>query len=374
MSDIYSSDNKNKESSNNNTNKKSERKFDDFVFVEDFEFEDVYSDSEKTPKKARVPAEKPKKKKKKHILLKLVSALLVLTLIAGGAGFYSVSRLLNKIEYEVDEKHVNKYIDSKELLSDKNIKNILLMGVDSRNEKTDTRSDTMMIVSVNAKKKEIVLTSFMRDLYVEIPKNGHNRLNAANVFGGPELLIDTIEYNFKIDIDNYMLVTFDVFRKLVDGIGGVYVDISEAEAKYMHGSFVNLPHIKAGENVHLNGKEALWYSRIRKLDSDFHRTNRQREVVKSIIAQTMKTSPIKLYSIAEEMMSLIKTDLTKEEILSLASFIPAFYSGYEMKSLTVPFDNTWQYASRYGMSVIIADESKNTEFLRENIYKDDKAE
>ncbi|NLA73021.1 MAG: LCP family protein [Clostridiales bacterium] len=370
----------NKHSSDDNKNNKDngvERKFDDYVFVEDFEFEDVYSDSQKAPKPAGTSGKRhkeKKKKKKRHILLKLTAVLLVLVLTAGGAGLYSVNKLLNNIEYQTEDKHVNKYIDSGKLLSDKDIKNILLMGVDSRNERTDSRSDTMMIVSVNAKKKEIILTSFMRDLYVETPKNGHNRLNSANVFGGPGLLMDTIEYNFKIDIDNYMLVTFDAFRKLVDGIGGIYVDISEAEAKYMHGSFVNLPHIKAGESVHLNGKEALWYSRIRKLDSDFHRTNRQREVVKSIIAQTMKTSPIKLYSVAADMMSLIKTDLTKEEILSFSSLIPAFYSGYEIKSLTVPADNTWYYANRYGMSVIVADEKKNADFLEENIYRNDKDE
>lgn len=378
MSDIYSSSN-NENNNNNkkhskNTNDKSRRKFDDFVFIEDFEFEDVYSDSEKQPRKVVPPAPKPKRKKKKrHILLKLTAALLALILIVGAAGLYSIKTLLSNIEYETDEKHVNKYIESSKLLSDKDIKNILLMGVDSRNERTDSRSDTMMIVSVNIKKKEVTLTSFMRDLYVEIPRNGHNRLNSANVFGGPALLMDTIEYNFKIDIDNYMLVTFDVFRKLIDGIGGVYVDISEAEAKYMHGSFVNLPHIKAGKNVHLNGKEALWYSRIRKLDSDFHRTNRQKEVVKSIIAQTMKTSPVKLYSIAADMMSLIKTDLTKDEILAFAPLIPAFYSGYEVKSLTIPADDTWSYANRYGMSVIVADEKKNTEFLKENIYKENKS-
>lgn len=347
------------------------RKYDDFVFVEEQEFEDVYSnssDAEKIDVFQKSKSVRKSKKKKKHILFKLIALLLLVLVAAGAAGVYSVISLLDGIEYETGEKHINSYIQQSDLASSDDVKNILLIGVDSRSEKADTRSDTMMLVSVNAVKKEIVLTSFMRDLYVEIPRNGHNRLNSANVFGGPELLTDTIEKNFKIDIDSYMLVTFDVFRKLVDGVGGVYVDISEDEARYMHGSYVNLPNIKSGENIHLNGKEALWYCRIRKLDSDFHRTDRQREVVKSIIAQVVKTSPAKLYGTAREMMSLIKTDLTKDEILSLASFAPALYTGYEIKSVTIPADDTWRYASRRGMSVIVADENKNAEYLKAEIY------
>ncbi len=347
------------------------RKYDDFVFVEEQEFEDVYSnssDAEKIDVFQKSKSVRKSKKKKKHILFKLIALLLLVLVAAGAAGVYSVISLLDGIEYETGEKHINSYIQQSDLASSDDVKNILLIGVDSRSEKADTRSDTMMLVSVNAVKKEIVLTSFMRDLYVEIPRNGHNRLNSANVFGGPELLTDTIEKNFKIDIDSYMLVTFDVFRKLIDGVGGVYVDITEDEARYMHGSYVNLPNIKSGENIHLNGKEALWYCRIRKLDSDFHRTDRQREVVKSIIAQVVKTSPAKLYGTAREMMSLIKTDLTKDEILSLASFAPALYTGYEIKSVTIPADDTWRYASRRGMSVIVADENKNAEYLKAEIY------
>lgn len=347
------------------------RKYDDYIFIEEQEFEDVYSNSSGTEKinvSQKPQSVRKTKKKKRHILLKLTALLLLVLVAAGAAGVLSIFSLLDDIEYETGEKHVNSYIQTSDLASSVNVKNILLIGVDSRSEEADTRSDTMMLVSVNTVKKEIVLTSFMRDLYIEIPRNGHNRLNSANVFGGPELLMDTIEKNFKVDIDSYMLVTFDVFRKLVDGVGGVYVDISEDEAKYMHGSYVNLPNIKSGENIHLNGKEALWYCRIRKLDSDFHRTDRQKQVVKSIIAQLVKTSPVQLYSMAKEMMSLIKTDLTKDEIFSFASFAPALYTGFEIKSVTVPADDTWRYASRYGMSVIIADADKNAELLKTEIY------
>lgn len=370
----YSSDN------NKNNGKKqtgqtgNSRKYDDFVFIEEQKYEDIYSNSShaKNVQKGKPQAKQTKtahrRKKKRHIFLKAVAVILLAVIAAGGTGLYSVISLIDEITYEKGEKHENKFIEASSLLSSDKVKNILVIGVDSRKEDVNTRSDTMMLVSLNSAKKEIILTSFMRDLYVTIPKNGHNRLNSANVFGGPQLLMDTIEVNYKIDIDNYMLVTFDVFRKLVDGIGGVYADITQEEADYMHGSYVNLPHIKSGKDIHLNGKEALWYCRIRKIDSDFHRTERQKEIVKSIISQVLKTSPVKLYGLAQEMASLIKTDLNKDEILLFARFIPNFYMGFDIKSITVPADDTWYYASRYGMSVIVADEDKNADYLKSEIY------
>ncbi|HOD02464.1 MAG TPA: LCP family protein [Clostridiales bacterium] len=377
MSEYSSDNNKNKNNGKKQTGHQTgnNRKYDDYVFIDDREYEDIYSNSshgengQKEKPKTKQTKAPPRRKKKRHIFLKAVAIILLAVIAAGGAGVYSIISLLDEITYEKGNKHENTFIESSSLLSSDNVKNILLIGVDSRQENINTRSDTMMLISLNSAKKELVLTSFMRDLYVKIPDNGHNRLNSANVFGGPQLLMDTIEVNYNIDIDNYMLVTFDVFRKLIDGIGGVYADITKEEADYMHGSYVNLPHIKAGDNIRLNGKEALWYCRIRKLDSDFHRTERQKEIVKSIISQVLKTSPVKLYGLAEEMASLIKTDLTKDEILLLARFIPTLYMGFDIKSITVPADDTWYYASRYGMSVIVADENKNAKYLETEIYK-----
>ena len=120
-----------------------------------------------------------------------------------------------------------------------------------------------MLISLNSAKKELVLTSFMRDLYVKIPDNGHNRLNSANVFGGPQLLMDTIEVNYNIDIDNYMLVTFDVFRKLIDGIGGVYADITKRKPIICMAPM--LTFLYKAEIISALTAEALWYCRIESL-------------------------------------------------------------------------------------------------------------
>ncbi len=351
-----------------NASDSSNRKYDDTVYTGNREFEDVYSNSAggRVQSGKKVPPKK--QKKKKHIFARLLAALLALVVLAGASGFIAASSLLNDVSYAKGGQHENKYINSKQLMSSVNVKNILLMGVDSRKEEADTRTDTMMLVSVNTLTREIVLTSFMRDLYVDIPGHKSGRLNSANVYGGPELLMDTIECNYNIDVDNYVLITFDVFKKLIDSVGGVPVDISEAEAKYMHGSYVDQPQIKVGENQLLNGTEALWYCRIRKLDSDFYRTERQREVVSELVKKLTKTSPLKLYSAAKEIMPLIKTDLTKNEIMSLSSTVLALYTGYELTQCRIPADDTWRFASRGGASVIVADEEKNTDVLKKGIY------
>ena len=158
----------------------------------------------------------------------------------------------------------------------KNVLNVLLCGVDTNDGTASSgRADSIILVSVNKKTKEIVLSSFFRDsyIYMDIPKKDgttegrYEKLNAAYVFGGPATLIDTIEKNFKVEIDQYIAVDFSSFTKLIDALGGVTVDVEQREAMFIRrtSSHKNFPY---GNDVKLNGKQALVYSRIRKLDSD----------------------------------------------------------------------------------------------------------
>ena len=150
--------------------------------------------------------------------------------------------------------------------------NILLIGVDRRDESWVGNSDVMLLVTVNPQKEKIYLTSFMRDLYADIPGIGVQKLNAACANGGAELCVQTIEENYQVQIDNYAMVDFNSMAEIVDSIGGVDIEISEAEMEYINNNIANqyslagkddpvyLDH--AGE-VWLNGYQAVVYSRNR---------------------------------------------------------------------------------------------------------------
>ena len=165
--------------------------------------------------------------------------------------------------YEVLEEYEIDTSDEIEMMSDKNVTNILLIGCDNRGTGASGRSDTMIIFSIDKRNRKIKMVSLLRDLYVPINGRQDNRLNAAYAYGGTKLLIDTIENNFKIKIDKYVRVSFQDFVNVVNRVGGVTVNLNEAEA--------NIVKTEPGLR-RLNGKQALTYARIRKIDSDFGRT------------------------------------------------------------------------------------------------------
>lgn len=310
-----------------------------------------------------------KGKKKNHAGIRILACVLALVLLLCFTGGIMAFALLGKISYSDGAKHENPYISKDELVSSPDVTNILLLGSDEREDVVNFRSDSMIVLSINKVKKTLTLISFLRDTYVEIPDHGNDRLNAACSYGGAELVMDTIEYNYKIDIDSYVLITFTVFEQLIDGIGGVYANISEAEAEYMHTDFVGLPDMVSGDNIHLNGHEALWYCRIRKIDSDWQRTERQREVMTSAFSQIKKTSPLKLYKTVYDVMPLVSTDLDKSDIIYLGTTVlPIIMTNFELTQQQIPAEGTWTYGNRRGMSVIIQNEDDNIEVLKTLLY------
>ena len=270
----------------------------------------------------------------------------------------------------------NEYIDSSKLAHSDSVRNILLIGVDAREgESSDsTRSDTMMILSIDEKNKQLKLTSILRDTYVEIPGWKWNKINAAQSHGGRQLLVDTIEYNFKVDIDNYMLVNFDMFTTIIDELGGVDVEVTEKEANYINARY-NMTQAEkdafpgttnAGVN-HFSGMQALWYSRMRYLDSDFYRTQRQRKVISAIIDKA-KSNPTALYSIAEKVMPMIETDLTTDELVNLAKG-SVKYMKYDLAQMQVPIDGSWKSVKKSAGNVLSIDMDKNVSAMRTFIYE-----
>jgi len=236
----------------------------------------------------------------------------------------------------------------------------------------------MILVSVNKKEKQIYLTSIMRDSYVTIPGRENNRINAAYAFGGGSLLLETIETNFAIDVDRYVAFDFYSFVKVVDSIGGIDIDVSEAELEVLNGYLVDLNYINGREldaylledagYQHLNGSQALCYSRIRHAgNGDFERTERQHEVIDAVVEEMKGLSITKMNDLLSSLLPGIKTNYTEKEILSL--LVDAVeWMGYEIKDLRLPVDGSYESVRINKMAVLGLDLQKNYDVLAKEIY------
>lgn len=294
--------------------------------------------------------EPPKKKKK--VWRKVLAAILALLIIAGTVLGIFVYRKLNMIGSNVDEytgveeilendidaaaidsiTDANSltalmkawYLNGGEAMHSKNVTNILLIGIDSDSK----LSDSMMVLSVNRLAKTLSLVSFYRDSYTYMETatgaSAFAKMNAAYYYGGAEMVQDVIEKDYKIKIDDYALVGYDSFPKLVDALGGVDVKVTKKEAEYLNKTWKkwtrtgNKIQFKAGK-MHMDGEHALMFARIRKLDSDINRTERQRRVVTAIMTQFKSASISEVNAAMNAILPEIKTSMKKSQMVSLAS-------------------------------------------------------
>ena len=323
------------------------------------------------PQRPTAPKQKNAKKQKSHSKpngLKIVTALLgvLLILFVGVIGF--AGSVFSKITF--DDNRPNEYISSADLKSSPKVKNILLLGVDSRDPEDDTnsRSDSMMLISVDSEHNCVKMVSFLRDSWVYIPAlDKYQRLNAACSADGYDGVVDTIEYNFGVDIDGYVVADFEMFKVLVDSVGGVEVDVTEQEADEVTNHPVRYGNVtlEAGK-YKLTGEQALAYCRIRKIDTDFMRAYRQRTVMQSILKSVKSANPVKLLLIASKCAPYFETNLSKTDIMQTG--ISALSCIGTMVETRVPFDSTWSYKTIQGNSVISIDADKNKEMLIDTIY------
>lgn len=332
--------------------------------------DEIFSESEKPARN-----KKPRKHLGRNITLGVIAVLLAILIILGATGVGKVKKALS----HVDTKPLaeNKYISASELKSSPDVQNILLIGSDAReNEDPEkTRSDTMLLISIDRKNQQIKLTSFLRDMYVDIPGYRKDKINAAHSKGGTQMLCDTIEADFKIDIDGYVLVTFDIFRELIDALGGVDVDVTKKEAQYINSHDHMTPEdIKAFPEEltegtqHFSGAQALWYSRIRYLDSDFMRTARQRKVLSALMKSAAKKNPSTLFKVAEKVLPLLRTSYTGDELLELTKTAPKLLS-YQTVQQQIPAEGTYKSQKKRGQSCLIPDMKKNVEILHKFIFE-----
>lgn len=255
-----------------------------------------------------------------------------------------------------------------EQLKSDDVINIMLIGQDARPGEKQTRADTMILVSINKKTNAIHMMSFMRDLYVQIPGGySDNRLNAAYRFGGSELLNETIQLNFGITVDGNVTVGFEQFEKVINVLGGVDVSLTAEEADYMNKN-LNVGTVTEGVN-HLDGNQALQFCRIRKIGSDFGRTERQRRVL-TAVANSFKGADFgTLMGIVNNVLPYIYTDLDDGEIVSYATAaITAFINGGTIQNGRVPQNGHFEYKTIRNMSILLPDLLKCNEYLKNTIY------
>lgn len=234
------------------------------------------------------------------------------------------------------------------------IVNILLVGQDRLEGEGRTRSDSMILCTFNKHTRELILTSFLRDMYVEIPGHGSNRINAAYAFGGMELLELTLERNFGIQVDGTVEVDFSRFSQIVDRLGGVDMELREDEAALINEETGST--LSSGLQ-HLQGDQALAYSRIRKLDADgdFSRTSRQRKVMGALLDTYRDAKLSKVLVLASELMPMLTTDLDTGEILGYALELFPMLSGVQIQQQYIPASGTFTNQNIDGMAVLVPD-------------------
>ena len=182
---------------------------------------------------------------------------------------------------------------------------------------------------------------------------------------GAQLVVDTIEYNFGVDIDHYVMVDFDMFTQIIDSLGGVTVEVTEKEAKFINKT--TRQTVESGKNVTLNGDEALVYCRIRKLDSDYMRTYRQRKVISALIGQAKKAGISALIDTMNKVFQLIQTDMSALEITGLVYKAGLGIVAFDIEQNRVPIDEHMEVGTRSGQWVEIVDIDAASEYLQDYI-------
>lgn len=317
------------------------------------------------------PPQPPKQKeKKKHPLLKalIITPIVILLTITIAITALAVG-MISKVDYNQVDLEQNQYISKSDLHTSKDVINILFLGIDD-DEGGNSRSDSMMLVSVDKKHKKIKLTSFLRDSWVDLPMKGKKaKLNAAYAANGIQGAVDTIEYNFRIDIDHYVMVDFEMFTKIIDAVGGVEVEVTEKEAKFIRQT-TRYKKMQSGEKVRLSGAEALVYCRIRKLDSDYMRTYRQRKVITALIEQAKQSDIKTLIDAMYDVFPLLQTDLDKGEVLAVGMQAGYGLLSYEIQQTRVPIDEHMTVSTINGQWVEVLDLDKVREYLYDFLYTD----
>lgn len=377
---------------------------------------------------AQEQPEKNKKKKKKGSkkskIIKAIIFILVIAIIASGIGIYMyINRELDNVTeppeqtnttdewsgmsvlkesfdpiYETPDSQISSYKNMCKKwyyngtpASSTHVLNVLLIGEDTRDEEIaeeGTRADSAIIVSINKDTSKITLTSILRDTYCyyEVTEGDedsgkYGKINEAMSYGGIDCYIRCVENNFKVNIDNYVIVNFESFQQIVDTLGGVTVEMTSKEIKEInnHQDRYNYVTIDAEPGlVELNGEQALAYCRIRKIDSDNERANRQKTVLLEIFNKMKTTSTVKTLEVATNLLPYVKTGFSKSEIVSIGKYaLQNGWLNFATATQTIPENTTDENGKAittckggtfYGVWCWKADLPLTAQLLQQSIY------
>ncbi len=313
-----------------------------------------------------------KKGKRKRRLRRLLTFELILIILLVPVAFAIIS--LSKIQvYEADLDHVtqNSFHDP----NINNYTNLIVYGVDSRANDLakNTRSDSIMIVSINKKTKDIKLSSIFRDTFVNIENHGYTKVNHAYAYGGPSLSISTINKNCDLNIKDFVTVNFSALTNVIDMLGGIELDITKAELGYVNAytrdvariNNMDFTYIKSPGRQIVTGVQATGYCRVRYTKGgDFTRAERQRTVLKAIFEKAKKSNPVTLYKVANEILPQIYTSLSTPQMIKLGAVLP-LYKISDSKGF--PFQNATPTIN--SQSVVVAQTlSSNVSQLHEYLF------
>lgn len=258
------------------------------------------------------------------------------------------------IDFGTDPTQPTDVIETNELI------NILLIGQNASSASSWQKSEAMILCTFNKKTKTVTMTSFLPDIFVQIPGFGNNKLNVAYTIGGMKLLNQTLEENFGVKIDGNVAVNFDGFMKLIDKAGGVEIQLTAAEASYLntHGNWgittMGGWSLKEGKNT-LTGAQAMGYSLIKKIGGEAERTTRQRKVIAALIERAKSKSLTELYDLAKDTAAMISTDMTDSQIKEHITNLAPMLADVKVVTQRIPAEGTYsqENVSNLGSCAVI---------------------
>lgn len=274
-----------------------------------------------------------------------------------------------------------------DIFGDEDVFNILLIGTDDRTKEfsDNARGDTCMLMSINKKNMAVKLVSFERGMGVPILdgtyKGQYDWLTHTFRYGGADLMMREIRECFKIDVQHYVRANIYTFMQLVDSVGGIDIELTQEEADYINhpegtygeyhiqemGVSDQIQTVSLGRN-HLNGATAMLYARCRYIDNDWHRVERQRNVIQAAIYQTQNLNVLELDSMLNNVLPMVQTNLTEKEITSLMLLAPR-YQGITLEQMTIPtYETCWNSVGVDGRKMIGVDFEANAQILKEFFY------
>ncbi len=254
---------------------------------------------------------------------------------------------------------------------DPNVENILVIGTDSRDvTKERGRSDALIVVSYNKKTGSVKMISILRDSLVPIEGRGWNRINAAYSFDGVGLCINTVNQLLDLDIQRFVVVDFNGVTDFIDKVGGVTISLTQKEVDYLTNYSGGKVKYNVGPN-NFNGDRALAYMRIRKIDSDFKRTERQRKVIETLARKILNEKSLsEIYDLTNFAFGLVKTNISLTELTSVIGNVAtdALQNGLDIESHHVPFSDAYTYKYYNGMAIVSFDINDAARRVNKIIY------